>query len=53
MKNTERTESLLISAEETLRKYEAALKINPTSLFNKGMVKNTRQRISELRIKLK
>jgi hypothetical protein len=47
-----RIESLLTSAQETLTNYEALLKSDPDSLFNRGMVKNTIEHISELRSNL-
>lgn len=52
MYSIERIESLLTSSEETLAKYQTLLKNHPNSLFNKGMVKNTEERITELRSNL-
>lgn len=52
MYSIERIEELLANSEDTLLKYENLLKSNPNSLFNKGMVKNTREQITELRSNL-
>ncbi len=47
-----RTEELIRTCEQTLAKYEAEVKINPASLFNRGIVQNTRERLNELRANL-
>lgn len=52
MYSVARIEELIANSEETLVKYEARYKQNPTSLFNRGMVKNTNDLISELRANL-
>lgn len=44
-----RIEELIKISEDTLAKYEKDLSSNPGSLFAKGMVKNTVERIEELR----
>lgn len=52
MYSIERIEELLANSEDTLQKYENLLKNNPNSLFNKGMIKNTQEQITELRSNL-
>lgn len=52
MYSIERIEFLIANLEETLIKYENLFKVNPTSLFNKGMLKNTNDQILELRANL-
>lgn len=52
MYSIERIEELLANSEDTLLKYENLLKDNPSSLFNKGMVKNTLEQMIELRSNL-
>lgn len=48
MYSIERIEQLIVNSEKTLIKYENLLKNNPDSLFNRGMVKNTLEHITEL-----
>jgi hypothetical protein len=52
MYSIERIEELLANSEDTLMKYESLLKNNPDSLFNRGMVKNTLEQMTELRFNL-
>jgi hypothetical protein len=52
MYSIERIEELLSNSEDTLLKYENLLKSNPNSVFNKGMIKNTLEQITELRSNL-
>ena len=52
MYSIERIEELLANSEDTLLKYENLLKSKPNSLFNKGMIKNTVEQITELRSNL-
>ena len=52
MYSIERIEELLANSEDTLLKYENLLKSKPNSLFNKGMIKNTVEQITELRCNL-
>ncbi len=42
-------EKLIKLSEDTLAKYEQELRENPNSLFCKGMVKNTKENLEELR----
>jgi hypothetical protein len=48
-----RINDLLISAQETLLKYDILLKENPDSLFYKGVTINTRDQIKDLQRELK
>ena len=52
MYSIERIEELIANSEDTLLKYEKLLKNNPNSLFNKGILKNTQEQITELRSNL-
>lgn len=52
MYSIERIETLIANSEDTLLKYETLLKNDPNNFFNKGIVKNTREQISELRSNL-
>jgi hypothetical protein len=49
MYNIARIEELIDVSENTLQKYQAEYLQNPTSLFAKGMIKNTTERLEELR----
>lgn len=48
-----RTKRLIKLEEESLKRNEMLLDNNPNSLFYKGMVKNCKERIEELKHKIK
>jgi hypothetical protein len=52
MFSIERLEKLIQNAQETLGIYEVNLLKEPNSLFNKGMVKNTKNQLDELQANL-
>ena len=53
MHSIARIEELIEASEETLSLYLHDLETSPNSLFAKGMVKNTEERLEELRYQLK
>ena len=50
--NAESILATIKSFEETLSRYRSDLQKNPTSLFYKGLVKNTEEYINELKNEL-
>jgi hypothetical protein len=49
MLTIQRTNKLIVNAEATLKKYEPSLIEQPNNLFFKGIVKNTREELDELK----
>jgi len=45
------TQEIIELFEEKLKRYESQLKNDPNSLFYKGLVKNTKEYIGELKLK--